>query len=77
MFAPGVPELMREYGTDDSTLGSFVVSIYVIGFAAGPMIFAPLSELYGRIPIYHVTNTCFFGESFHTCLCIFFTLPQG
>lgn len=59
MFAPGVPELMREFQNNSSTLGSFVVSIYVLGFAAGPMIFAPLSELYGRLPVYHMTNVCF------------------
>lgn len=63
MFAPGVPELMVEFGVSSSTMGSFVVSVYVLGFAAGPMIFAPLSEIYGRLPLYHVTNVGFFGES--------------
>jgi MFS family permease len=62
MFAPGVPELMREFGNSSSTLGSFVVSVYVLGFAAGPMVFAPLSELYGRLPVYHATNVCFLGR---------------
>ena len=63
MFAPGVPELMREFGSKSSILGSFVVSIYVLGFAAGPMVFAPLSEIYGRLPVYHTTNWIFFGNS--------------
>lgn len=64
MFAPGVPELMKEFGNNSSTLGSFVVSVYVLGFAAGPMIFAPLSEMFGRLPLYHIANVCFFGEFF-------------
>ncbi|RSL44559.1 hypothetical protein CEP53_011176, partial [Fusarium sp. AF-6] len=59
MFAPGVPELMIEFGSKSSELASFCVSVYVLGFAAGPMVFAPLSELYGRVPIYHIGNIGF------------------
>jgi hypothetical protein len=35
MFAPGVPEVMREFHSTNETLGSFVVSIYLLGFAFG------------------------------------------
>src|ERR1700716_3761595 len=59
MFAPGVPALMKEFNSTSTTLGSFVVSIYILGFAIGPLILAPLSELYGRVPIYHITNILF------------------
>ncbi|KAK7423976.1 hypothetical protein QQZ08_008800 [Neonectria magnoliae] len=59
MFAPGVPELMVEFESRSTTLASFCVSVYVLGFAAGPMIFAPLSELYGRLVIYHGCNVGF------------------
>ncbi|CAK4015666.1 MFS general substrate transporter [Lecanosticta acicola] len=59
MFAPGVPQLMREFGTDSSTLATFVVSIYVLGFAVGPLLIAPASELYGRLIVYHVTTIAF------------------
>jgi MFS family permease len=51
MFAPGVPELMQEFQSSNIELGTLVVSIYVLGFAFGPMVLAPLSELYGRMPI--------------------------
>ncbi len=54
MFAPGVPNLMAEFQSSNVELGTFVVSIYVLGFASGPMILAPLSELYGRMPIVSV-----------------------
>jgi MFS family permease len=54
MFAPGVPNLMAEFHSTNIELGSFVVSIYVLGFAFGPMALAPLSELYGRMPIVSV-----------------------
>src|SRR5688572_7082643 len=62
MFAPGVPELLREFETTSQELATFCVSVYVLGFAAGPMLFAPLSEIYGRLPIYHVTNLGFIGK---------------
>lgn len=59
MFAPGVPKLMREFKSDSKELGAFCVSVYILGFAAGPMLFAPLSELYGRTRIYHIANIGF------------------
>lgn len=59
MFAPGVPQLMHEFESDNVELASFVVSVYVLGFAVGPLVFAPLSEIYGRLHIYHLCNVCF------------------
>ncbi len=31
MFAPGVPQLMEEFGSDSPELAAFVVSVYVLG----------------------------------------------
>lgn len=59
MFAPGIPQLMRDFQSTDQTLAVLVVSVYVLGFAIGPVIIAPLSELYGRLYIYHVCNVRF------------------
>ncbi|TVY14273.1 Efflux pump radE [Lachnellula arida] len=59
MFAPGVPEVMKEFKNSNVELASFVVSVYVLGFAAGPMVLAPLSEIYGRLPVYHACNVGF------------------
>jgi len=56
MFAPGVPNLMAEFQSINIELGTFVVSIYVLGFASGPMVLAPLSEVYGRMPIVSVES---------------------
>jgi hypothetical protein len=60
MFAPGVPELMAEFKSTNIELASFVVSVYILGFAIGPLFFAPLSEIYGRMPVYHICNVLFF-----------------
>ena len=59
MFAPGIPEVMNEFKSDNVELASFVVSIYILGYALGPIVLAPLSELYGRLPLYHSANLGF------------------
>jgi hypothetical protein len=59
MFAPGVPQLMAEFNSTNALLADFVVSVYVLGFAIGPLILAPTSELYGRAIIYHICNIGF------------------
>ncbi|EAT78096.1 hypothetical protein SNOG_14556 [Parastagonospora nodorum SN15] len=59
MFAPGVPEVMREFNSTSDMLEGFMLSVYVLGFAFGPLIVAPLSEMYGRLPMYHSCNLLF------------------
>jgi len=43
MFAPGVPEVMKTFNSTDSMLEGFMVSVYVLGFAFGPMSMYPRS----------------------------------
>lgn len=50
---------MRTFGENSNLLASFVVSIYILGFAIGPLIIAPLSELYGRYWLYNGSNLLF------------------
>lgn len=38
---------------------TFVISVFILGFAFGPLVIAPLSEIYGRNPIYHCCNVLF------------------
>ncbi|KAF6796330.1 MFS multidrug transporter [Colletotrichum musicola] len=59
MCAPGVPDMMAEFHNDNKILSSFIVTIFILGYAVGPVIFAPLSEVYGRAPIYHISNITF------------------
>lgn len=35
MFAPGVPDVMADFSSSSKTLSTFVVSIFVLGFAFG------------------------------------------
>ncbi|KAL8950940.1 MAG: hypothetical protein Q9222_003062 [Ikaeria aurantiellina] len=59
MFAPGVPQVMTDFDSTNVELASFVVSVYILGFAFGPLVIAPCSEEFGRTPIYHVCNVMF------------------
>ncbi|RYP03687.1 hypothetical protein DL765_010418 [Monosporascus sp. GIB2] len=59
MFAPGVPDVMKEFNETSATTVTFLVSIYILGFAFGPLAVAPLSEIYGRRPLYSWGNILF------------------
>ncbi|KAK7942458.1 uncharacterized protein PG986_011571 [Apiospora aurea] len=59
MLAPAVQSVMDDFGTASHRFATFVVSIFVLGFACGPLLLAPLSELYGRVVVYHCTNVLF------------------
>lgn len=59
MFAPGIQGVMKDFHSTDTMLASFVVSVFVLGYVVGPFIIAPMSELYGRVPVYHGCNVLF------------------
>lgn len=59
MFAPGVPEVMADFNTSSTLLATFVVSVYILGFAFGPLIVAPMSEYSGRLVVYNACNVLF------------------
>jgi MFS family permease len=48
MFAPAVSFMDAEFHNDSLLLNSLTVSIFVLGFVCGPLLLAPLSEIYGR-----------------------------
>ncbi|KUI53794.1 hypothetical protein VP1G_01139 [Cytospora mali] len=59
IMAPSTATILAEFGSENQLLEAFVVSSFVLAMAFGPLIWAPLSEIYGRIPIYHITSTGF------------------
>ncbi|KIM47059.1 hypothetical protein M413DRAFT_440604 [Hebeloma cylindrosporum] len=56
MMAPGIPEVAAKYHITDSTTIALTLSIFLISFAFGPLILAPLSEMYGRTWVLHISN---------------------
>lgn len=59
MFAPGVPQVQQEFGSSDQTLATFVVSVFLLGYVAGPLVLVPLADIYGRVVVYHAGNLGF------------------
>ncbi|KAM5376445.1 hypothetical protein ACJZ2D_005499 [Fusarium nematophilum] len=59
MLAPSIDEIMQEMNATNRDLGSFAVSVYLLGYAFGPLIIGPSSELYGRLIVYHVCSALF------------------
>ncbi|KAK3367528.1 major facilitator superfamily domain-containing protein [Podospora didyma] len=56
MFAPAVHQVMLEFSSTNEALSALIVSIYVLGWALGPLVLAPLSEVHGRMVIYTWSN---------------------
>jgi MFS family permease len=54
VFAGAIPQI-NEYFHVVQEVGILTVSLFVLGFAVGPVIWGPLSELYGRQSIYLIT----------------------
>jgi MFS family permease len=51
-----VPLVNDEFHETRPPVSSLIVSIFVLGFAFGPLLLSPLSELYGRRIIFHICN---------------------
>ncbi|RDW74842.1 hypothetical protein BP6252_05984 [Coleophoma cylindrospora] len=48
MIAPGVTYISEEFGNSSNILDTIIVTIFLLGFAVGPIALSPLSEIYGR-----------------------------
>ncbi|CAK3823614.1 related to multidrug resistant [Lecanosticta acicola] len=56
--APATPEEMKELRLPSRPIVALTVSSYMLCFAFAPLFLVPLSELYGRVPVYQVSNIC-------------------
>lgn len=59
LCAPGTSLTLEEYGLQSKTIGTLMISIYVLGYAVGPLFLAPLSEMYGRTIVINVSSAFF------------------
>ena len=51
-----------------SEAAGLVTTLFLLGYCAGPLLWAPLSEFYGRRPIFHISFTIYLAFGF---LCAF------
>ena len=54
VHAASIPAV-AEYYHSSQLASTSAVSFFLLGFAIGPLLFAPLSEMFGRLPIIRVT----------------------
>lgn len=59
--------ISRTFGVSEEVAG-LVITLFLLGYCAGPLIFAPLSEFYGRRYVFCVTFTFYLAFQF---LCAF------
>jgi len=68
MFAPAIQQVMTTFNSSNPVLASFVVSVWVLGYFFGPLVLGPMSEIYGRLPLYLVCNVFFVLANVATAL---------
>jgi hypothetical protein len=62
-YTSSMPGMMKEFDIPSQALATLGVTMYLIGLAVGSLILAPLSEIYGRRPVY-------FGSLAFYCLMV-------
>lgn len=55
MVAPAFATIERDFNIASSFETQMVLSIFILASAVGPLIVSPLSEVYGRRPVLHLT----------------------
>ena len=72
--------MMEEFNIRSRTVITFGMTTYMMGLATGPLLLAPMSELYGRRPVYLVSLFLFpifvlaacLAKNFHAILIVRF-----
>ncbi|KAL2206567.1 MFS general substrate transporter [Sarocladium strictum] len=69
IYTSSVPQIQEKFGVDN-VLATLGLSLYVLGYGVGPLIFSPLSEIprIGRNPVYIITMFLFVVLSIPTAL---------
>ncbi|KAJ5936719.1 polyamine transporter 3 [Penicillium verhagenii] len=59
MTAPALPAIAHDLNISSTPELQFTLSIFVLGYAIGPLCLAPLSEVYGRVWVAQLSNLWF------------------
>lgn len=85
-MAPGLPDIGEHYKITNPTVVALTLSIYLLAWAVGPLFLGPLSEIYGRIWVLHISNlvfmtfslACIFAPTTGSLIVFrFFGMPRG
>lgn len=61
MFSPGANLMQQEFGFKNHTVKILTITIASLGFALGQLFIPPLSEVFGRVPIYRASAIFYMG----------------
>ena len=56
MVAPALDDIGRDLGVAPGFMQALVMSIFLLGYAQGPFVLAPLSEVFGRVAVLQWAN---------------------
>ncbi|KAF4971970.1 hypothetical protein FZEAL_9708 [Fusarium zealandicum] len=56
MLAPALPDLADEFNISSDFQTYLIMSIFLLAYAVGPFLLAPLSEMYGRVVVLQSAN---------------------
>jgi multidrug resistance protein len=59
MLAPLLGQIMDTLAVKSDVAATAILTSYVLGFCFGPLLFAPMSEVYGRLVVYRVCTVGF------------------
>jgi multidrug resistance protein len=59
ILAIGAGEIAKEFKLESAKLPALPTALYVLGIGSGPLVLAPVSEIYGRRPVYILSFACF------------------
>lgn len=59
ILAPALGQIQAEFHVGSATLAAMPVSIFLLGYAVGPLVLSPLSELHGRNVVMLASNLVF------------------
>lgn len=56
-IVPAAPQVLEDFHSHSAAERTLLVTIWELGEGVGPFLFAPLSERFGRLPVFHIGNT--------------------
>ena len=59
MIAPALHSISADFGMAKGVAAQLPLSIFILGYAVGPLFLGPLSEIYGRVIILQLSNLCY------------------
>lgn len=83
MFSPGAKLMQHEFGFKSDTVEILTITIASLGFAVGQFFVPPLSEVFGRVPVYRLSSVFYLGftagcaRSTHVAEFLIFRLLTG